>query len=347
MSLCNNDKILLVTIISFLCLFSNNNYAESEKLWTGNFYFENDLFAETDQNYTNGIRFSLVSPNLKSFEEDEQLPDWFSYINQQLTFFHPKMKVDHNIVLSFAQVMYTPEDIERKNLINDQRPYAGWLYFGAAYHTRSEYQLDTIELNFGIVGPLALAHETQDFIHDLRGLEKSNGWDNQLKNEPGLIALYEHKHKFISQTANYGMGYDVILHAGGAVGNVATYLNSGFSIRGGWKIPDDFGTSSVRPGGDNSAPGKGWVLNNEFGIHLFASIDSRLVIRDIFLDGNTFRDSHSVDKELWVADASVGLSITVENVKISFARVFRTREFKKQPHSHSYGSLSISFWQFF
>ncbi|MCX4028135.1 lipid A deacylase LpxR family protein [Endozoicomonas sp. SM1973] len=342
-----NNKIIDIFIISILLSSAAIGAAQQKKLWTGNIYFENDLFTETDQNYTNGIKFSLVSPNLQSFEEDDQLPDWFTHINQQLTFFHPKIKVNHNIVISFAQVMYTPEDIDSKTLIEDQRPYAGWLYFGTAYHARSEHQLDTIELNLGVVGPLALAHETQDFIHDLRGLEKSNGWDNQLKNEPGLIALYEHKHKFISQTANYGIGYDVILHAGGAVGNVATYLNTGFSVRGGWKIPDDFGTSSVRPGGDNSAPGKGWVLNNGFGIHMFASVDSRFVIRDIFLDGNTFRDSHSVDKELWVADASVGLSVTVENVKISFARVFRTREFKKQPHSHSYGSLSISFWQFF
>lgn len=35
-----------------------------------------------------------------------------------------------NVVAKFGQSMYTPEDYSRKDLITDDRPYAGLLYIG-------------------------------------------------------------------------------------------------------------------------------------------------------------------------------------------------------------------------
>ncbi|MAS41337.1 MAG: hypothetical protein CMK33_06440 [Porticoccaceae bacterium] len=79
------------------------------------------------------------------------------------------------------------------------------------------------------------------------------------------------------------------------------------------------------------------------GVHAFLAIDTRLVARDIFLDGNTFKDSHSVDSKPLVADAYAGVSFLAGRWKISYAQVFRTREFDGQPHHHEYGSLSLSY----
>ncbi len=317
--------------------------------WTLNVYFENDLFGETDQNYTNGVRMSWVSPDTNSPRNVPLLPKWLDELNPQLHFFnHPDLPIEHNIVFSLGQLMYTPTSTERYDLVVDQRPYAGYLYGGIAYHTRSSDQLDIIELNIGIVGPDALGHETQDFIHDLRGFEKYNGWDNQLRNELGLQVIYEHKQKFRKRKIAGSLAHDFIAHGGISLGNVATYLNFGGEYRIGWQLPDDFGTSAVRTGGDNSTPGQNdyrrRTPNRLFhGLHAFFSMDARLVARDIFLDGNTFRDSHSVDKESAVADFSLGFSFLTGRWKVSFAHVFRTREFKQQPHHHKYGSLSLSY----
>jgi hypothetical protein len=66
-------------------------YSQEEGLpWTLNVYFENDLFGETDQNYTNGIRFSWVSPDLSSYETDPSLPHWLRQANDRLHFFHDR-----------------------------------------------------------------------------------------------------------------------------------------------------------------------------------------------------------------------------------------------------------------
>ena len=164
----------------------------------------------------------------------------------------------------------------------------------------------------------------------------------------GLVLAYEHKRRLLDvQSANSDFGYDFISHDGVALGNVSTYLNVGGEFRVGWLIPNDFGTSALRPGGDNSAPDANWDprynVDGNWGLHFFASLDARAVARDIFLDGNSFHDSHSVRKEPLVADLALGASTVFRGVKFSYAQVLRTREFKQQDDSHSYGSLSISY----
>ena len=74
----------------------------------------------------------------------------------------------------------------------------------------------------------------------------------------------------------------------------------------------------------------------------FASAEGRAVARNIFLDGNTFKDSRSVDKEPFVGDLQWGLVLTWRNFRVSFTDVFRTREFETQKESEHYGSICLS-----
>ena len=328
-------------------------YAESKTPWTLNLYFENDLFSETDQNYTNGIRAAWVSPNVDDYLEDERLPQWLRDTTPYLPLFDPSDKrldgLQRNLVISLGQQIYTPEDIQLTTVDLNDRPYAAWLYAGLAYHSRTLNKMNTAELNLGIIGPMALGEEAQDFIHDIRGFEKFNGWDNQLKNEPGFQLVYEHKNRISKGQLAPFIEYDTIIHGGGSFGNVATYLNAGGEFRLGWNLPQDFGTSALRSGGDNSAPGLGGgryqrgSRNQNIGIHAFVAMDGRWVLRDIFLDGNTFRNSHSVDKEDLVGETSFGVAALYRGWKISFAKVHRSKEFKKQQDGHAYGSISLSY----
>lgn len=325
--------------------------AEDDPPWTLNLYFENDLFSETDQNYTNGVRASWVSPNVDDYLEDERLPVWVREITPYLPLFDPSddPAVQRNVVISLGQQIYTPEDIERTTVDPNDRPYAAWLYGGIAYHSRTRNKMNTAELNLGIIGPWALGEEAQDFIHDVRGFDKFNGWDNQLHNEPGFQLVYEHKNRVARGRISPFLEYDTILHAGGSLGNIATYLNGGAEFRFGWNLPQDFGTSALRSGGDNSAPGIGdgryqrGSRDHNLGVHAFISMDGRWVLRDIFLDGNTFRSSHSIDKEALVGETAFGVAALYHGWKLSFARVHRSREFKGQTEGHNFGSVSLSY----
>lgn len=351
------NNILRVCLAILLLAACRGACAAEEPLpWTFNLYFENDLFGESDEQYTNGVRASWISPDLeKGFFDDDRLPDWVKSYSDQLRFFHDlnprkdeRENLQKNVVLSLGQLMYTPEDIDATEVVPDDRPYAGYLYFSAGYHTRSRAQLDTIEINLGVVGPWARGQEVQDFVHDARGIDKFQGWDNQLENELGLQAVYEHKHRVAERSYfEERLHQDVVWHAGFSLGNVATYLNVGAEYRIGLQIPEDFGTAALRPAGDSSAPGRGDArLRGDTGaenLHLFVSFDMRGVARDIFLDGNTLADSHSVKKRNLVYDVAAGLSFTWHRWKLSYAQIYRSREFKGEGHGHDFGSISISY----
>ncbi|MFT4852213.1 MAG: lipid A 3-O-deacylase [Candidatus Pseudothioglobus sp.] len=317
--------------------------------WTLNLYLENDLFSNTDEGYTNGVRASWVSPDVTDYLDDETLPGWIRSINQRLTFFHKTREgLQRNVTFSLGQTLYTPRDLERTDLIEDDRPYAAWLFVSLGYQTRTDLQLDTLETRFGVVGPAALGQQAQDLVHDLRGFKKFQGWDNQLANEPGVMFIWEHKRKMRPvYYDNSRFGFDVIGHSGIALGNVATYVNFGAEVRLGWSIPDDFGTAALRPGGDNSAPYSVWDPSRkgrrQWGVHAFASVDTQLVGRDIFLDGNSFTDSHSVNKKYIVAEGALGISFIYGGTKISYATIFRSKEYDLQPNYHSYGSIAFSY----
>lgn len=76
--------------------------------------------------------------------------------------------------------------------------------------------------------------------------------------------------------------------------------------------------------------------------HLFAGFDGRLVGHNIFLDGNTFRDSRSVDKYLLVADLQIGIVLTWHTTRISYTHVLRTREYKSRESNDDFGAITLT-----
>ncbi len=315
---------------------------------TYSFTLDNDLFANRDRDYSAGFKAAWSSPNVRSFADDDCLPPWLQRAGQLFTQVYSPTVEQGNVTFTFGQAMYTPRDKAGTALIVNDRPYAGWTYLGFGYNTRSKLRLDSFEVNLGVVGPWSHAREAQRFVHKVRKLEQFEGWDNQLKNEFGAQLVFERKYRteFLQNPdSRAGFGFDVIPHYGFSLGNVATYANAGVELRAGWGLPDDFGTSPIRPAGDNSAPRTADGVSQftrQIGAHVFASVDGRGVARNIFLDGNTIRDSHSVKKKYAVADVAVGIAANFGVYKVAYVRVFRTQEFAGQVAAPRYGSITIS-----
>ncbi len=328
--------------------------APPSESWTFTARFENDLFNSTDRFYTNGIKLNWISPELDWFEELNwmQQPGTFQDIARDmfsLLPYHDDKTRQGNFAISIGQMMYTPNNTAASELIDSERPYAGWLYGSMAFHSKNYRMLDSFEIQAGFTGKWSLAKQAQDLVHSVRGIPRANGWANQIKTEPGVVLVYDRKYRLVPHLKfTDRWGADAIIHAGGTVGNISTYVNGGFEIRAGWDLPADFGSALIRPGGDTNAP----VDTNDvryrddyrsFSAHLFAATTARFVLRDIFLDGNTFRTSHNVDKKAVVADLVLGISAVYSKFKLSYAHVIRTKEFDGEPGGHDFGSISLSF----
>jgi len=350
------DRLRLLLLSALMC-FSVTGFAENRppaESWTFTFRFENDLFNDSDRFYTNGIKLNWISPDLDWFED----LDWFKregLVQEALTRFILVLPYNNDesrqrkFAFSIGQMMYTPRDMVSTELVMNDRPYAGWLYGSAAFHSKNYRVLDTFEIQAGLTGKWSFAEPAQNLVHKLRNIPRANGWDNQISTEPGIVFVYDRKFRLIPRI-NFSRRWkaDAIVHWGGALGNVNTYLNGGIEIRAGWNLPTDFGTALIRPGGDTNAPADTLDVRyseeeRPYSAHIFLATTGRMVLRDIFLDGNTFTDSHSVDKNLIVGDLIVGSSIVYQKYKVSYAHVFRSNEFRGQPGGLGFGSISLSY----
>jgi lipid A 3-O-deacylase len=319
----------------------NNNYFD-----TFTVYWENDVFADTDRNYTNGIKLTWSTPFLAEGQEDSHLPQWsYPVLNSLPLVNDPSTK--RAISLSIGQNIYTPEDTKEKDLIEDDRPYAGYTYVAAGFHNKDARRQNSWEFDIGLVGPLTSAEEIQNFVHDTIGSPNTKGWGNQLGNELTVDIICESKWKLFQSYRDDGIGFDTFYHLGGRVGNVFTYANTGVEFRVGWYLPNNFGSCPIRAGCETNQAFNddriGISRMEKFNVHFFAGVDGRAVLRDMFLDGNMFQDSHSIDKEPYVADIIGGISLGNTRFKMSYAYVYRTKEFETQEKPQVFGAITISF----
>ena len=323
--------LALLSWSATLALANEEAEVEEEESGTFTFVLENDLFFGLDRDYTNGVQLAWMS-------EPDYAPQWALKAARLLPFFPESGKVRSSYAI--GQNMYTPNDITDKDPPLDERPYAGWLYgaIGIVVET-GEKQLDQLQLQLGIVGPASLAEQTQKYVHEVVHSPDPQGWDYQLKNEPGLVLTYQRSWRALVSTEINGFSIDATPHIGGALGNIYTYANAGATMRFGWNLPNDYGPPRIQPG----LPGSGFFeQQDDIGLYFFAGLDARAVARNIFLDGNTWRDSRSVDKEPLVADAQVGVALTIKSARLAFTHVFRSREYKGQTNGDEFGAISLS-----
>ena len=168
------------------------------------------------------------------------------------------------------------------------------------------------------------------------------GWPFQLRNEPGVRLLFERKYR-------YAYDFDLDLfdlqagfapHYGIALGNVDTSASTGFTMRIGDRLDDNYGPPRVRP----AVAGPGFYDYKEgIGWYLFGGLEGRLVGRNIFLEGNSFRKSANVEPHRVVADANLGIAVQFGNTELSYTHVFRSPEFQGQRGIAQFGSLSLSY----
>ena len=298
--------------------------------------FDNDMFGGTDQHFTHGMRASWLSP-------EGGAPDFIRDLARKFPTFTAadRMRVSYTI----GQNIFTPSDTKSADPAPDDRPYAGWAYFGVGLVAETRRWLDKIELDLGIVGPYSLAEDVQTGWHRLIGIDVPNGWDHQLKTEPGAVLYFERSWRDVRNLPVGdlfplgSLAVDLSPHLGGALGNVFTYGAGGVTFRLGSDLRSDYGPPKIRP----SLPGSDF-FHTDGGLswYVFAGFEGRLVARNIFIDGNTFRDSRSAERVPIVYEFQTGLAVMFRRIRLAYIQVFRTKEFRAQSGLDNFGSAALS-----
>lgn len=289
---------------------------------------ENDFFAGTDRNYTNGFRVAYLRPK-------GHVSDATAWLGRALLGINDRAELYEGV--AFGQNLYTPADITLAAPQPGDHPYAGWLYLELAAIADAGASIDTLTVNAGVVGPLAMGEFVQNSFHQLIDSDIAQGWDNQIANEPGLVVSFDRTWRPWRQTRDWG--FDLLPGAGLSLGNVLTQAQAGLTIRLGPRLQDDTGPPRIRP----SLAGGGFLdAGGGFDWYVYLGAQGRAVARDIVLDGNSFRGGPSVEKRNFVHDLQVGAVVRLDGVRLSWAMVRRSRDFAGQAQPHQFAAITLT-----
>lgn len=307
--------------------------AGESRIGTFSFKLENDLFGGSDRWYTAGWQLSWRAPDY----DPPRFLRWLTDLPLPLL-----PDGNQRWGLALGQQIFTAADTQLTNPPLRDRPYAGWLYGAITVSSFNQRSYGAMELQLGVVGPSALGEQVQNNLHDFMNIDRAHGWDYQLKDEPGVNLIWTRAWRFTNpfdRARPDGLQYGLIPGVTASLGNVETYASAGLLGRIGRNLDADFGPPRIRP----ALAGSGYFYpDNRWGWYAFAGVEGRAIARDIFLDGNAWRESRSVDKEPLVADFTLGAALVWPWGRLTYTHVFRTTEFKGQGETFQFGSLSLS-----
>lgn len=337
-------RILLVILMTFYAPLAHAQEAENAEAIPAkqdtivSLTLENDSLGNgRDGNYTSGVRFSYLNLNA-------ELPPIAYTIADYIPTFD--LNESSSVYYSLGHNIFTPNDITDPTPPPSERPYAGYAYGSIGLVTVTGDHVDDVEATLGIVGPWAFGEEIQKFVHSdiFPNAPTPEGWDFQLDNEPALMIGWQRRYPEYFEQEFFGLNFRAEPNFGVTLGNVYTYASTGVNFR---LSPDSERWTDAPPRVRPAIPGTGYFEVPEdklFSWYLFAGLDARAMARNIFLDGNTFSNSRSVDKNWLVGDANVGIATTFNQFRVSYTLNYRTEEYNGQRDSNAiFGAVNVSY----
>ena len=338
-------KLLIPSLVSCCFVWAMPGVTRAEDSNRITVLEENDsLYTSYDRHYTQGLRLSDLTPEINAQSRANGAFDLAGNIAPIFSRDAPAEGRSRRAALFLGQSIFTPTNLTLAPPDPRDRPYGAWLYAGASLLQETDrHMLENLELDVGVVGPGALGRQVQNDWHQFIGVPQARGWTHDIQTEPGVMLTYERLWR-VALVGDRDNGVDIVPQIGATVGNVFTYGDAGALIRIGKNLRADYGPARIRPALSGTDYFDGTRLDGDLGFYVFAGAQGRVVGRNIFLDGNSFRQSPSVDKEPLVGDLQAGISVFWSNDwRLDVSAVRRTREFFGQQSPDVIGTATVSF----
>lgn len=304
--------------------------------------WDNDVLSpgETDAYYTNGIVYHHVSDPLPPEQGarwracpgvtglSRLLSGWLIRTDEHTRYRHS---------WEAGQVIQTPLDKQASPPDPDDQPYAGLLYAGCNLHARTADRAEALGLQAGVVGPWSLAEQSQALVHHLAGVREAAGWDGQLRNEFVVNLRYDRQE--ILHKAELGShGISVFDNMDFALGPLMTSASAGINVL---YASDPDAVFGLNPNYLGRYPN---MTGRSIGFYTMTSLQVTGVLRNLFLNGNTWVDSPaSVDHEPLLGAAQVLVGYGFRCWALQLGLNVSTRTFQQQDIEWPrYGSLAVT-----
>jgi len=201
------------------------------------------------------------------------------------------------------------------------RPNAGWLYLSQTAQSLHPDRADELTLTLGVTGGPSLGKFTQTLAHSVAPtFNRPSDWTGQVGFEPGVVVRYEQRRRL--GVDGGAIGFDLIPRLSLTAGNVATNAEVGVQARTGLHLRHP------------------WLpRDGPIEIALTGGISARAVARDLFLDGNTFRDGPHVGHEPFVGSGEIGVQMRFRALSLAYRAVTDTRSYAAGPKWHPWASI--------
>jgi len=259
-------------------------------------FAENDLVYHTDEFYTHGTRLQYIT--------------------------------DNDLGVAIGQNMYTPTDITIKELIPNDRPYAGWLYFSTFVDVLPYWGGELfIENQIGMTGHDSFADDTQTLIHKWIHSRIPKGWNNQIPNHFGELLMGKYTYSLIG---NKYFAIDPYIGAG--VGNIVDYANHGILVYLGYNLPKN--RNLTRTISFKVAENTGW---NPYA-YVYGGSELKYMAYNMLLSDSRF----TIHPNDMIIDKLSGVVVGCRYVELAFTLCYRSKEFIEQEKDERFGSAKIS-----
>lgn len=279
---------------------------------------DNDLFAGRggllDQDYTQGFHFSF---------NRRESPVALSRALDRLENCPAEDGCDTRATILAGQEIYTPRYIP--SIADGDRPFAGWLYGGVQSSAVTDRDLTSVSIKAGVTGPASLAEQLQVTFHEMfPTVIVPPGWNNQLKFEPGLIVSVSRKNFSELRAGPASIG--LIKSGSISLGNILSDAEGGLTLRAGLNAPHP------------------WNLGKQNHPGVYASFGLRedIVLRSLFLDGNTFREGPRVKRIPFVWQKEIGTGISMNSISLDGRLITRSQEYTTGRRYAPYGTISMT-----
>lgn len=311
------------------------------------FSLENDVWLKQDDGYTNGVQLMWITPEL-SQNTGSSFLRWLAGLNRNLLGGERTAAANAGEIkpeqrragLSLVQGMFTPDNLSEKELIPDDRPYAGLLYASLGLVRLGALRQDSAGLAVGLVGPLSLAGAIQRWLHRTYDWTYPEGWENQLKNEPVVELWFNRLWTLVPPRISFhGLQPVVKIGVGAQAGNLLIAAAAVADLKLGFNLEPQMDTFTAAPLFNHFIAGRG----TRTSVYAFLRLEGRAVARNLLLQGNTFQESHGVDIHPLYGQLSTGLAYQSQQAGLVLYFVMRTKEFIGQKYKEPYFGLTFSF----